>query len=108
MPREAPAGHSRMWPSTIIRVRASCRAQGFGRKLLSGGSGALRGARREDQALDHGQQPSLPIAAVCQGLSSLKHSFTKPYRPQTNGKAQRFIAPYLRKFDAKKDVGADG
>lgn len=29
---------------------------------------------------------------------SIKHSFTKPYRPQTNGKAERFIQSALREW----------
>jgi len=33
---------------------------------------------------------SKSFAAACRDLE-LKHSFTKPYRPQTNGKAERFI-----------------
>ncbi len=33
----------------------------------------------------------------CQALG-IKHSFTKPYRPQTNGKAERFIQTCLREW----------
>ncbi len=28
----------------------------------------------------------------------IKHSFTRPYRPQTNGKAERFIQTCLREW----------
>jgi len=35
------------------------------------------------------------FARACQNLG-LTHSFTKPYRPQTNGKAERFIQSALR------------
>lgn len=38
---------------------------------------------------------SKPFAAACRELK-LKHSFTRPYRPQTNGKAERFIQSALR------------
>jgi transposase InsO family protein len=34
---------------------------------------------------------------ACQRLA-LKHSFTRPYRPQTNGKAERFIQSALREW----------
>lgn len=37
------------------------------------------------------------FAKTCQGLG-IKHSFTKPYCPQTNGKAERFIETCLREW----------
>ena len=37
------------------------------------------------------------FAAACRELK-LKHSFTRPYRPQTNGKAERFIQSALREW----------
>jgi transposase InsO family protein len=37
------------------------------------------------------------FAKACQDLG-LKHSFTKPYRPQTNGKAERFIQTITREW----------
>ncbi len=37
------------------------------------------------------------FAAACRRLG-LKHSFTRPYRPQTNGKAERFIQSALREW----------
>lgn len=37
------------------------------------------------------------FAAACQQLG-LKHLFTKPYRPQTNGKAERFIQTITREW----------
>ena len=37
------------------------------------------------------------FAAVCRMLR-IKHSFTRPYRPQTNGKAERFIQSALREW----------
>lgn len=40
---------------------------------------------------------SRPFAQSCQRLG-LKHSFTRPYRPQTNGKAERFIQSALREW----------
>jgi len=40
---------------------------------------------------------SRPFAQSCRRLG-LKHSFTRPYRPQTNGKAERFIQSALREW----------
>ncbi len=40
---------------------------------------------------------SKPFAEACHRLK-LKHSFTRPYRPQTNGKAERFIQSALREW----------
>lgn len=40
---------------------------------------------------------SRPFAQACKDLG-IKHSFTKPYRPQTNGKAERFIQSALREW----------
>jgi len=37
------------------------------------------------------------FAQACKKLG-LKHSFTRPYRPQTNGKAERFIQSALREW----------
>jgi transposase InsO family protein len=40
---------------------------------------------------------SKAFARACRRLG-LKHSFTRPYRPQTNGKAERFIQSALREW----------
>jgi len=40
---------------------------------------------------------SKDFAAACQELG-LKHRFTRPYRPRTNGKAERFIQTLLREW----------
>ncbi|WP_345797398.1 IS481 family transposase [Castellaniella sp. MT123] len=40
---------------------------------------------------------SRDFAAACRELG-IKHSFTRPYRPQTNGKAERFIQSALREW----------
>ena len=40
---------------------------------------------------------SKDFAKACR-LLNLKHSFTRPYRPQTNGKAERFIQSALREW----------
>jgi transposase InsO family protein len=40
---------------------------------------------------------SAVFAIACRGLG-LKHCRTRPYRPQTNGKAERFIRTMLREW----------
>jgi len=40
---------------------------------------------------------SRAFAAACRQLA-VKHSYTRPYRPQTNGKAERFIQSALREW----------
>jgi transposase InsO family protein len=41
---------------------------------------------------------SRDFAAACKELG-VRHRFTRPYRPQTNGKAERFIQSALREWD---------
>ena len=40
---------------------------------------------------------SKDFATACRNLR-IKHSFTKPYRPQTNGKAEHFIQTITREW----------
>ena len=40
---------------------------------------------------------SKAVQKVC-ATAEVKHTFTKPYRPQTNGKAERFIQTALREW----------
>ena len=40
---------------------------------------------------------SVLFSKTCQALG-IKHTFTKPYQPQTNGKAKRFIQTCLREW----------
>jgi transposase InsO family protein len=37
------------------------------------------------------------VRAIC-GRWSVRHRYTRPYRPQTNGKAERFIQTLLREW----------
>jgi transposase InsO family protein len=56
------------------------------------------GVRIRRVLTDNGAQfRSKPFAAACQALG-LKHKFTRAYRPQTNGKAERFIQSALREW----------
>jgi transposase InsO family protein len=57
-----------------------------------------RGVRIRRLLTDNGPgYKSRAVAAVCR-LWALRHRFTRPYRPQTNGKAERFIQTLLREW----------
>lgn len=59
---------------------------------------AALGVRIERLLTDNGAAyRSGLFAKTCQALG-IKHSFTRPYRPQTNGKAERFIQTCLREW----------
>jgi transposase InsO family protein len=45
------------------------------------------------------------LAAVCQRWM-VRHRFTRPYRPQTNGKAERFIQTLLREWAYRVPYGS--
>lgn len=46
------------------------------------------------------------FARACRRLG-IKHSFTRPFRPQTNGKAERFIQTALREWAYVRSYGND-
>jgi transposase InsO family protein len=59
---------------------------------------AALGVRIQRVLTDNGSAyRSKLFARTCQALG-IKHSFTRPYRPQTNGKAERFIQTCLREW----------
>jgi transposase InsO family protein len=59
---------------------------------------AALGVRIERLLTDNGAAyRSRLFASTCQALG-IKHGFTQPYRPQTNGKAERFIQTCLREW----------
>lgn len=59
---------------------------------------AALGVRIERLLTDNGAAyRSRLFAKTCQSLG-IKHCFTQPYRPQTNGKAERFIQTCLREW----------
>lgn len=59
---------------------------------------AALGVRVQRVLTDNGSAyRSKLFARTCQALG-IKHSFTRPYRPQTNGKAERFIQTCLREW----------
>jgi transposase InsO family protein len=73
------------------------------RERLSVGQNAVAhcaalGVRIERLLTDNGPAyRSRLFAKTCQALD-IRHSFTRPYRPQTNGKAERFIQTCLREW----------
>lgn len=59
---------------------------------------AKRGVRVQRVMTDNGPAyRSLAFAAACRRLG-IKHLYTRPYTPQTNGKAERFIQTALREW----------
>jgi transposase InsO family protein len=59
---------------------------------------AKRGVEVQRVLTDNGScYRSKALAGVCRDRR-LKHSFTRPYRPRTNGKAERFIQTLLREW----------
>lgn len=59
---------------------------------------ARHGLRIREVLTDNGvSYRSHAFAAACRALH-LKHRFTRPYRPQTNGKAERFIQTLTREW----------
>ena len=59
---------------------------------------AALGVRIERLLTDNGPAyRSRLFVKTCQALG-IRHSFTRPYRPQTNGKAERFIQTCLREW----------
>lgn len=44
-----------------------------------------------------GNYRSVAVAAVC-ATGRIRHRFTRPYRPQTNGKAERFIRTLVHEW----------
>jgi transposase InsO family protein len=57
---------------------------------------ASLGVRIQRPLTDNGATfRSRDFALACQELG-IRHRFTRPYRPQTNGKAERFIQSALR------------
>ena len=110
---EAPAGSTCSWPSTTTPGSASPRCtptneapapMQFLRKAYAyyARLGVRQGgAHRQRQA----SSAPTPSARACAELG-LRQRFTRAYRPQTNGKAERFIQSALREWAYAFDLPA--
>ena len=88
--------HSRITFTDIHPNECRTRAVGF----PPGSSRVQHQARRDDPARHHRRGPAFHSAAFVQACLELgmAQKFTRAYRPQTNGKAERFIQSALREW----------
>ena len=94
-----------MWPSTTTRASASppsCPIRPTNRPPASSTwPGALRPLRLlASSACSPTTVPATAASRSAQTLRqhNIKHRFTRPYTPRTNGKAERFIQTALREW----------
>ena len=83
----------------LAYVEVLARREGQDRDRLSSAgrfaSSVATGSRVERVLTDNGSAYRSTIHAIACRILSLKHLRTRPYRPQTNGKAERFIRTLL-------------
>jgi transposase InsO family protein len=88
--------HSRVAFTDIYRQESTLTAEQFLRNLMAYYDSL--GVRVKRILTDNGSIFRSKLwKAVCQELG-VRHSFTAPYRPQTNGKAERFIQSAIREW----------
>lgn len=88
--------HSRLAYAEVLIDEKAVTAVGFLRRAVA--FFAAHGATVERVMTDNGSPyRSLLHAAACSELA-LRHIRTQPYRPRTNGKAERFIQTLLREW----------
>ena len=91
---------SRMAYAEVLPNQRSPASVAFLRRSIAWFQG--RGVRVESVMSDNGScYVSRAFKAVCQKLQ-LRHLRTRPYRPRTNGKAERFIQTLLREWAYKR------
>jgi transposase InsO family protein len=66
--------------------------------LAAGAFFADRGVRIERVLTDHGDGYRSHIFNMVRQFLGVRHKFTRPYRPQTNGKAERFIRTLVEEW----------
>ncbi len=111
--RKAPAGSSPTSPSTIIPASPAPTSSPTRRRKAPSPSSAppsptsKASASRVDRVMtDNGScYHSKAFARACKQLG-IKHITTKPYTPQTNGKAERFIQTALTRMGLRHSLRA--
>jgi transposase InsO family protein len=88
--------HSRLAYTEVLADERKATTTGFLERALSWFSG--HGVRVERVMTDNGvSYRSKPFAAAL-AQRTIRHVFTKPYTPRTNGKAERFVQTALREW----------
>ncbi|KCV17456.1 integrase core domain protein [Bordetella pertussis B200] len=105
IPLRGPAGTSSSWPSMTTPAWPSPTSTPTSASPAPSSSSRTQwptyqrlGVTIQRLLTDNGSAfRSRAFAALCHELG-IKHRFTRPYRPQTNGKAERFIQSALREW----------
>ncbi|SUV86677.1 transposase [Bordetella pertussis] len=105
IPLRGPAGTSSSWPSMTTPAWPSPTSTPTSASPAPSSSSRTQWPTTSAWAVtiqrlltDNGSAfRSRAFAALCHELG-IKHRFTRPYRPQTNGKAERFIQSALREW----------
>jgi transposase InsO family protein len=88
--------HSRLAYAEVLADERGETAVGFLRRALR--FFASHGVRVERVMTDNGSPYVSKLHAIACGELGLRHLRTQPYRPRTNGKAERFIQTMLREW----------
>lgn len=97
--------HTRLSYVEILKDERGPTAAGFLRRAVAWF--ANLGVRVERALTDNGSCYRKVFDAACHELG-IKHKTTRPYRPQTNGKAERFIQTLLREWAYAKPYRNSG
>ena len=97
--------HTRLSYVEVLEDEKSNTAEGFMERAVRWF--AELGIRAERVLTDNGSCYKLRFDRTCERLG-LRHYKTKPYRPRTNGKAERFIQTMLREWAYAKSYRSSG